>query len=156
MSSEGVPDALGLSGRLSKISKWGWPKLFSNDYLCAGTRECMRFCTHLLRAAYFLQPSGSPESNSCWHQNQMFWELVFPRQWPALGSMMRAQTPCSLGRTSAIVINLPFVHHPPRGMGLDYIAALLLLAVSLWFLPCILSCKSFLLDFWFLSFIIAL
>lgn len=46
-------------------------------------------------------------------QSQMFWGLILPVKDPWAGILMWAQTPCSLGRTSAIVITLPFVvTHP--------------------------------------------
>ena len=41
-------------------------------------------------------------------------------QAPELGNLMRAQTPRSWGRASAIVITLPFMDCPPRGVGLFF------------------------------------
>ena len=53
----------------------------------------------------------------------------------------------SLGRTSLIVIILPFVVRLPGGIGLDYTVSPPLLLVS-WFLHFIFSCRrSFLLVF---------
>ena len=53
-----------------------------------------------------------------------------------------AQTPCSLGKTSAIVIILPFVSCLPRGIGLDYSRTPSLLPILLCFLLYIFSCRS--------------
>ena len=55
-----------------------------------------------------------------------------------LGAWCGAQAPRSW-RTSVIVIILPFVVHPPRGMGPDYTTSPSLLPVSLWFLLYIFS-----------------
>ena len=67
-------------------------------------------------------------------QSQMLWGLVFPSAGSS-GSRARcgAQTPCSLWKTSAIVIILPFVCFPSRSMGLDYTLTLPLLPILLWF-----------------------
>ena len=57
------------------------------------------------------------------------------------GAQCGAQTPHSLERTSAVVIILPFVCHPPGGTGLDYTKSSCLLPISLWFLLFIFSCR---------------
>lgn len=42
-----------------------------------------------------------------------------------------------------LVIILLFIVNPPRVMGLDCIKSLPFLSISLWFLPCIFSCRYF-------------
>ena len=72
-----------------------------------------------------------------------------PLNW---GAHCGAQTPHSSGRTSAIVIILPCVVHPPGDVGLDCTAAPHLISGLLWlFLYIFSSGKSFLLVFRLLS-----
>ena len=84
-------------------------------------------------ALQYTSPSGL--------QSQTFWGTHLPGAGPPCWG---AQTPHSLGRTSAIVIILPLSFS--GGVGLDYIASPPLLLILLWFLLCVFSCgKSFLL-----------
>ena len=52
-------------------------------------------------------------------QSHTFWGLHFLLSYPSWGAQYGTQTPCSLGRTSAVVIMFSFVDHSPRGMGLE-------------------------------------
>ena len=48
--------------RLSKMSKWIWPKLLSNYCFCTGPQECVTFCSCPLRAEFFsYSPSDLPK-----------------------------------------------------------------------------------------------
>ena len=84
-------------------------------------------------------------------QSQMFWRNHLPGAVPlGWGAQFGSQTPCFFGRTSAIVIILPFVGYPPRGVGLDCTTFPPVLSVSLWLLLYIFSCaRYFLLVFQF-------
>ena len=76
---------------------------------------------------------------------------------PGWKTQCGAWTPGSLGRTSAIVIILPFVDYLLKGVGLNSTTSLLLLPVLLQFLPYFFSCgKSLLLDFRLFSSTVAL
>ena len=81
-------------------------------------------------------------------QSQTFWGLSSQCRTPKAGeSQCEAQTPRSLGRTSAIFIILLFVGHLHGSMGLDCTVSLSLLPLLLWFLLYIFSCRrSFLVD----------
>ena len=104
---------------VSRFSRWVWPRLLFRLLLLPWVLERVILCVPFKSVEL---PKVSPTNLQC----QTSWGLISLYQccWAWCG----AQTPCSLGRTSAVVINLPFVHHLPRGMGLDYIAALLLLS----------------------------
>ena len=53
-------------------------------------------------------------------QSQIFWGLTFLVQdLPPPGSLKWGPIPCSLGKTSVVVIIFPFVSHLPRDAGLD-------------------------------------
>ena len=73
----------------------------------------------------------------------MFWGLVFLLQDSELGGPMWGSKP-SFEKTSAIGITLLFVGCLARDVDLDYTSSLPLLPVSLWFLPYVLGCRSFL------------
>ena len=69
-------------------------------------------------------PLGLPKASSFSLQSQTFLGLVFSTSSaPRLGSPMRIWTSCFLGRTSVIVIILPFVGCIPRGRGPTYTAS---------------------------------
>ena len=127
-----------------------WLSSFANTTCWRG---CLFFSTFSLPLAV-VSPydhshlSGCVVGSQYSFKKQMFWGLVFPVQDPQAGEHNVGLSPFSLGRTSAIVINLPFVGHLPRGLGLDYNVPSPLLPSSFWFLLYLLSCgKSFLLVF---------
>ena len=89
-------------------------------------------------------------------QSQTFWGLIFLLQDPpGCSAQCEAQTPSSSGRTSAVVIILPFMDHPPR-VYLDYTPSPHLLPILLWFLLYIFSYRPFLLFFPSFSSVVAL
>ena len=81
----GVPTASWFSWKLSKISKWVWPRCLSNYCLCAGT-QCVRFCVCPLRVkCHFLQPSASPDRKPWWFSKPDVLGLIFRLQDPQGG-----------------------------------------------------------------------
>ena len=99
-----------LSAWFSKISKGVWPCLLSNYCLFSGSWNMWEFCVHCFWewSLYFLPsgflniiPAGLESKYSGGWNSQ--WG---PSSW---GAQRGAQTHCSLRRTSAIVIILPFV-----------------------------------------------
>ena len=112
--------------------------------------EHVRFCTHPLRAYLsFPQPFNPPEHKPRWFSKSDILGPCLPSAGSlSWGAQCGAQTTCSLGRTSVVVIILLFVGHPTQGMGLDCTANPLLLPISLWLFLYVLSCgRSFMLDF---------
>ena len=74
-------------------------------------------------------------------QSQTFWGLALLRQDPRAGEPAVGLRPfSSLGRSSAVVIILPFVDCPARHMGLDYTTSVPFLPILLRFLPYIFGC----------------
>lgn len=74
-------------------------------------------------------------------QSQTFWGLALLRQDPRAGEPAVGLRPfSSLGRSSAVVIILPFVDCPARHMGLDYTSSVPFLPILLRFLPYIFGC----------------
>ena len=74
------------------------------------------------------EPGGLPSMGSqrarhnlaMTQQSQIFWGLTFLVQdTPPPGSLKWGPIPCSLGKTSVVVIIFPFVSHLPRDTGLD-------------------------------------
>ena len=145
MSSGGVPFGSCLSGSLSKISESD-PGSFQITDPALGLRACV-----ILHVPLKSRVSGSPLSKSHWSSKPDILGACLPGAGPlGLGILI------PFGRTSAIVIILPFVGHLPRGVGLDQTASLLPLPMPLWFLLYIFSCrKSFLLVFRLFSLIVA-
>ena len=82
--------------------------------------ECMRYCVHLLRGESLSPtPLSFPESKPQWPSKPNLLGAHLPDAGPpGWGAQCVAQTLCSLGRTSAIVIILLFMGCP-RGTGLD-------------------------------------
>lgn len=115
-------------------------------------------CAPFRNGVYFPQHSGSPECMLCWPSRANVVGFVFPVQDFQFGEpqleVCGVQIPCSFGRTSTVVIILPFVGHPCGGIVPDCTASLSLLRVWLWFLY-VFSCRS-LLAFWSFSSILAL
>ena len=102
-------------------------------------------CAPFKNGVYFPQPSGSPKSKPHWPSKPNVLGAHLPGAGPpppGWGAWWGLKTPHSLRRTSAIVIILPFVGLPPRGVGLDYTVSLPLLPVSLWFLLYIFCCRK--------------
>ena len=83
--------------------------------------ECVRLCGPFKSGGlYFPQPSGSPQIKHCWPSKPNVPGACLPSSGPpGWGARYRAQTPCSLGRTSASVMILPFAGRPPGDVGLD-------------------------------------
>ena len=100
-----------LSERLSKIVNGSVQAISKLLPLC-WFLERVRFCTCSLRM-------GSLNPTVLWlsGSSQIFWGLFFPVQNYWAGEIRWKLH--SLGRTSAIVMILPFVGHLPRGLGLD-------------------------------------
>ena len=97
--------------------------------------------------------SNSPLTKPCWSSKPD----ILGAHLPSGGAQCGARTPHFSGRISAILIILPFVDHPPRGLGLDRTASLPLLPVLLCFLLYNFSfSRSFLLVFRSFSSIVAL
>lgn len=71
----------------------------------------------------------------------MFWGLLLPVPHVGWGAQDWAQTPQSLGTTSATVIILLWVGHPPGGIGLNYTMTPSLLPILSWVLLYIFSCR---------------
>ena len=77
-------------------------------------------CTLWEWSLYFPQPSGSHQSKPCWPSEPDVLGAHFPGVGPLdWGAWCGSQTPLSLGRTSAIIIILPFVVCLPEVVGLD-------------------------------------
>ena len=66
----------------------------------------------------FPTASGAPESKPHFPPKLNVWMLLVPAQDPR-ATQCGAQTSCSLGRTSAIVVILSLVGHSHRDMSLD-------------------------------------
>ena len=73
----------------------------------------------------FLQLADSPACKPCWSSNPDIPGAWLPHIAPPPREPSMGLTPHFLGKTSAIVIILPFVGHSSRGMGLDYTMSLL-------------------------------
>ena len=149
------PASPGGSPRLASGSDSG---SFQITASALGPGACEILCAPFKSGVYFPQPSSSPESKLCWPSKPNVLGAHLPGAGlPGWGAQCGAQTLCSLGRTSAIVIIFCCVGHLPGGMGLDCTTSPLLLPVSLWFLFYIFSCRrSFLLVFRSFSLIVAL
>ena len=122
------------------------PSSFQIAASTLGPVVCEILCVPFKSGFSFPQPSVFPKSKPC-----------LPSKLNILGAHLpdirpRAQSGAlilhSLGRTSAIVIILPSMGHPPGYMmSLDYTTPLPHLPISLWFFLYIFSCiRSFLLD----------
>ena len=113
-----------------------------------GLALCETYCVPF-KSLCFLDSSGSPMHKPCCLSKPHILEPCFPGAGPpGWEAWCRAQTPHSSGRTSAVVIILPFVGCLPGGCGSDHRVSLPSLTISLWLLLCIFSCgKSFLLVF---------
>ena len=108
-----VPLASCLSGMLSKISKWTDPGSFQISASVLGLRVCELLCTPFKSG---FSVSYSPlallyASLTGFQGAHLLIEPPAPQDW---GNQCGAQTPCSMGRTFAIVIILPFAGHLPR------------------------------------------
>ena len=67
------------------------------------------------------RPLALPKSTPHWPSKPNILGSFLPSAEPlGWGAQCGAQTPCSLGRTCAVIIILPFVGCPPPGMGLDF------------------------------------
>ena len=108
---------------------------------------CEILCVPLRVESLFPTALGSPEGKPCWPSKPNVLVARLPsagcQGW---GAPCGVQTPCSLGRISAVVILLLYVGCPPGGLGLEYTATLPLLLILLWFFLYIFSCRSFLVD----------
>ena len=111
-----------LSMRVSKISKWSDPGSFQAiaSALVLGAREILHL--HFKGwSLYFLYPSGFPEFKPCLFSKPDILGAHLPSAGPQAGEPnMRLRTPCSSGRTSAVVISLSFLGCWPRGVVLHY------------------------------------
>ena len=102
---------------------------------------------------YFPWPSGSSKIKAC----QPSKPNVLVDHLPGAGllgwgALYGAQIPTSLGRTSVIIIILPFVD-----IGIDYTTCPPLLLILFWFLLYIFRCRrSFVLVLWSVSSVVAL
>ena len=147
------PAASCLSGRLSKISSCLWPRLLSNYCFSPGSWSMWDFVCPFKSGVYFPWPSDSPQIKPC----QPSKANVLGDHLPGAGllswgALYGAQIPTSLGRTSVIVIILPFVD-----IGLDYTTCPPHLLILFWFLLYIFHCRrSFVLVLWSVSSIVAL
>ena len=121
------------SGRLFKTRRYVWLRLLSNCYFYPGFWS-VRFSVCPLRVSlYFPQSFGAPEIKPNWSSRSNALGNTFWVQDPQAGEPnMGLRTLTALENHCNIII-LQFVGHPPRVMGLDYIASLPLLPVSLWF-----------------------
>lgn len=101
------------------------------------------------------EPSGFPECKSPWFSTPaILGACLLGAGHLGWGAQYRAWTPCSSGRTPAVVIAFLDLGHPSRGMG---IKSLPLLPIFQWFLLYVFSCGIFLLlVFSLLSWIVAL
>ena len=146
MSPGGAPVASCLSEKLSKISRYVWPRLLSNDCICPLSPGVCEMCVHPVRvesiyhSALTLLKVGPTA-----FQSQIFWGFIFLLQDP--------REPDGGSDPSLLEENLCCCNYPPicgtptQGMGLDYTVSLPLPPVSLWFLLYIFCCgRSFFLN----------
>ena len=99
-----------LSAWFSKISKWVWLWLLSNYYLFSGSWNVWDFCVHYFwEWSLYFSPSGFHNISPAGLQSK--YSGVSNSQWgpSSWGAQHEAQTDCSLRRTCAIVIILPFI-----------------------------------------------
>ena len=149
VSPGGIPVASCFSRRLSKISRWVWPRLLSNYCLCAGIRGCDILCMPFkCEVSLSCSTLALPYANPTGLQSKMFWGLNFLVRDPGLGSLMWGLDPSLLGE-NLYNCDYPFACESPTwGCGLDYTMSLPLLPILLWLLLYNFSCgKSFLLVF---------
>ena len=145
--SQGSSVASCFSGRLSRISKWVWlrghrihPDLLP---LCWDS-EHTRFLNVLLNnnISDSCKPSARPYTQALLAFKAKYsGGFSFQCRIPNLKAWCRAPTPHSLGRTSVIVIVLPFMGHL-WGDSLDCTASPSLLPISLWILLYILIVEN--------------
>lgn len=113
LSTRRSPVAFCPSRRVSKISKWVWPKLFSSYRFCTWTWNLLRFCIHPFRVKFVsYSPLALLKISPSGFQSQMFWGLIFPVQDPWAAE---SQIPQSLGRTSAVVLIPSICGSPSQG-----------------------------------------
>ena len=109
-----------------------------------GHRACEVFKA-LWKQTHSYSPSALPYASVTDFQNKMsgsHFSMTGSMDW---GALWRTWAPCSLERTSAIVIILLYVSCLPGCVSFDYTESLSLLPFSLWFLLHISACgKSFL------------
>lgn len=138
-----------LSGRLSKISKWVWPKCLSDCCLYAGSKCPLRAESQFPTA---LQLSLYPHwfSKSDILGAHLSWGRLF-----GLGSLPGVQIPHSYRKTSVVGFSMNSYEllYQESACWLDWFPLLL---ISLWLLYIFNCRKSFLLDFRSLSVIVAL
>ena len=105
-----------LSERLSKVRKWIRLRLLSNFCLCVGS-GALRFCacplsmewSRRVKPLFPIALKFSCAQTLLALKARCFEGSSTQCRTPSLGSPMWGSTPCLLGRTSAIVIILPFV-----------------------------------------------
>lgn len=147
------PAASCLSGRLSRSAAASDPGCFQIIASAQGPGACEILYAPFKSGVCFPRPSGSPQIKPC----QPSKPNVLGDHLPGagllgLGALYGAQIPTSLGRTSVIVIILPFVD-----IGLDYTTCPPHLLNLFWFLLYIFHCRrSFVLVLWSVSSIVAL
>ena len=96
-----------------------------------GLRACQILQKPLKGGVCFLLPSGSPEHKPHWpSKSDVLGARLHDAGPPGWGVQYGAWTAHSSGKTSAIVIILPFMGCLPRDEGLDYTASPSLLPVS--------------------------
>ena len=99
LSPGSIPVASYLSGRLSKISKWVWPRLLSNYYSVLIPEHVEILCVLFKSRVYFLRPSSSPVHKAptpvfkARHSGGLFSQC----RNPSLGSLMWGSNPLLLG-----------------------------------------------------------
>ena len=121
--------------------------------------EHVRFCMSQKSGIYVsYSPPALQYASPIGLHSQMFLELIFSvlDPWGRESDVeLRSLTPW--GRTTAIVIILPFVGHLPRNVGLHYTESLPFLSISSWLLLNIFTYgQSFLVVFMSFSSIVAL
>lgn len=85
MPQWGVPIVFCLSWKLSKISKWVWPRPLSNYCLCAGLSVYVRFCICPLRTetlfliALWFSHTQVPLAFKARHSGAGFFWVAYPR-----------------------------------------------------------------------------
>ena len=123
------------------------PDPFQNAVSSLGHRACEVLCVPFSSEVYI---SHRPlDFLKVRLQSEILWAFIFPVGPMGCAAWCGAQITQFLGRTSAIIIILLFVHHPPINTGLDY-TMLLPFLLLLWFLTYIFSYRrSVLLVFWF-------
>lgn len=125
-----IPVAFCPSRRVSKMSKWVWPKLFSSYYFCTWTWNLLRFCIHPFRVKFVSHsPLALLKISPSGFRSQMFWRLTFPVQDPGLQSLRPLNPWAGLLRLCSF---LPSVGHPPKGLSWLYCISGPLL-ILLWF-----------------------